>query len=91
MPILDDCESVSIALGELLWEAGGKSPTWVVGEGDEGNLDDDEGNSEDDDDDDDVLVLDCVVDVRDDDDDELLWMSEVEPSWGVGIGELRGR
>ena len=44
----------------------------MVGEGDEGNLDDDEGNLEDDNDNDDVLVLDCVVDVRDDDDDELL-------------------
>ena len=56
---------------------------WVAG-------DDDEGNSEDlDDDDDDVLLLDNVVDVWDDDDKEL-WKCEVEPSWVVDVGELRG-
>ena len=68
-----------------MWEAGGESPAsilWVAG-------DDDKGNSEDSDDDDGVLLLDNVVDVWDDNDEEL-WTCKVEPSWVVGIGELRG-
>ena len=68
-----------------MWEAGGESPAsilWVAG-------DDDKGNSENSDDDDGVLLLDNVVDVWGDNDEEL-WRCEVEPSWVVGIRELRG-